>query len=258
MNKVRELWLFNPTTSDVSVSDIGVKVPAGKAVNVYQANPYLTTSKVQDSLESGAIARRLEAKVLRRVKKKPSSARPETVDMIKASRQSMVAKKTKTSVVLDSGMTEDDLGENGEFKFADYGVNDLPPINYVKNDVGAIVAEPKVDKVDDTNAGEQLVPKVETGINNRQSQIVMDTAEKSTHPAGTLADVSSTPDQHFIVNKPPVYDNQTEDGVVALDTIDIMKVATVKNDGESVVMEVEQDTTKKATKKKAKRKSKSK
>jgi hypothetical protein len=273
--EIRELWLYNPTSSDVSISDLGVKVPAGKAVNVYKANPYLTTAKVQESVNSGAVARRIDAKILKIVSRKPALERPKILDQIKSSDKPIIAKKTKSSVVIERGMTEEDLGENGTFEFADYGVDGQ--VSYTK-DKESVVVTPKVGEEPKKEPTASLEPKVESGI-SRQTQIVMDLASKSSHPMGKLAGVASRSDQPFIVSEPPtpnpepvfevapkpsikqvntdtivieskgksegtvVSETEDADKVINMAPTDIMKVATKKEDGGAIIMELLEEKT---------------
>ena len=81
MSKSRELWLQNTTGHDVSISDLGVKVPVGKTINVYKYNPYITEDLVKKSLESGALSKKLSDGIVRIVKKQP--ANPNCTPIIK-------------------------------------------------------------------------------------------------------------------------------------------------------------------------------
>lgn len=196
------LWVKNPGGTDVSLSDLGVKVPAGKTVNVYAVNPYLTVEQVEKSRSSGALFKRLESKILIIVTKAVSVV-PPTLNQIKESDQPIRARKTKSSVVIEPS-TDEPQEEGDSFDFADYGVNGLGPIEH-KRETGAVL----VDTFQDQESKElapavNLEPISESGL-SKQSQIVMKTtSENMVDPIGPLAETSVvTEKQPFAVVKPP-------------------------------------------------------
>lgn len=201
-----ELWLHNPTTADVSISDLGVKVPAGKAVNVYQINPYLTVSKVKDSLSSGALARRLESRALRRITK-GTTVIPPTLNQLKESDGTVHAKKTKTSVVIETKTDDPEEGES--FGFADYGINDLGEDVSAAREDGSVFVSAKQDEATEPDKGSPLKPVLESGVSN-QSQIVMKHLQESmTDPTGPIAEATTpTQSQPFTVVKSPQDTNE--------------------------------------------------
>lgn len=195
-----ELWIHNPGKADVSISDLGVKVPAGKAVNVYKYNPYLTVSKVEDSRTSGALFRRLESKVLKIVTKATNPI-PKTLNQIKASNKTVQAKKTKTSVVIETKLDEPE--EDGNFNFADYGIVTGPDVD-AKKEGNSVFVHAKKDDMTEPDKGSSLEPVVESGINN-QSQVIMKHMQESmTDPMGPIAPASKPTASHpFTVVSPP-------------------------------------------------------
>lgn len=202
VKNLNELWLLNRTTSDVSLGDLGVKVPAGKAVNVYHVNPYLTTAQVAASREIGSLSKRLVTRTLIVVKRAVKDL-PQVIKNIRASKGTTIkAVKTKSSVVLEPEM---DVGEeSGEgFEFADYGVVDIgPSVQQVKQEDGIIVATATQDEDGEQDHGVQLKPTLESGI-SKQSQIVMRAAQEAMmDPTGPHAE-ASVPTQSFTVVKPP-------------------------------------------------------
>jgi len=195
-----ELWLYNSTTADVSISDLGIKVPAGKAINVYQYNPYLTVSKVEGSRSSGALFRRLESRVLM-VIVKATNPIPQTLNQLKESNKTVHAKKTKTSVVIEQKTDEPE--EDGNFGFADYGITDVGPDVSTSKEDGSVFIHTKQDDAVKPDKGSPLEPVIESGVSN-QSQVVMKHMQESmTDPAGLIAD-ATTPSlsQPFTVVKP--------------------------------------------------------
>jgi len=197
----KELWVHNPGTADVSISDLGVKVAAGKAVNIYRHNPYLTEYQVQESLENGVLFKKLTAGQLKLVAKKVNPE-PPTLNHVKESDGTVQAKKTKTSVVIESNV--DEAEQEGSFDFADYGISDLGPVTQDMQDDGAIVVNAKQDEAKEPEKGVELKPTLESGI-SEQSQIVMKNAQEAmTDPTGPIADASpATQDRPFTVVKPP-------------------------------------------------------
>jgi hypothetical protein len=144
------LWVQNQGTADVSLSDLGVKVPAGQTVNVYKYNPYLTVAQVEKSLESGALSKRLESKVLRIVDKKVTS-NPHALNKLKESNETVLAKKTKSSVVIESKTEEPE--EGGSFGFADYGISDIGPDVATTKEDGSVFVTAKQDDLDEPDQG---------------------------------------------------------------------------------------------------------
>ena len=208
MKKVmNELWVLNLGGKDVSISDLGVKVPAGKAVNVYKVNPYLTTYQVKESLENGVLASKITLGRLKVVTRKPANPVPPDLNRIRESDQTVVAKKTKSSVVIDS--ETETLGEDGAFDFADYGVTDLGPVTQNRQDDGTVVVNTKQDEVETHVDSVKLEPTLEAGP-SEQSQIVMkQTKESMIDPTGPIADASfPTEEKPFTVVKPPVAEKE--------------------------------------------------
>ena len=196
-----ELWVLNRTLADVSLSDLGVKIPAGKAANVYKINPYLKKSQVEDSKVNGSLAKRLEAGVLQVVKRGVNPDLPPAFKNVKESQETNVkAIKTKSSVVLEED-EEVETSDDG-FGFADYGIGDINPKT---NDDGAVVMKAKEDEVVKEESDADIKPKLETGV-SKQSQIVMDVmAKNASHPAGEVAADAAT-NKPYTVAKPPSRD----------------------------------------------------
>lgn len=188
------MWLQNPGTSDVSLADLGVKVPAGQTINVYQANPYLTAEQVTISKKTGSLARRLDSGILRIVRS-PVTARPPTLDHLKASNKIVTAKKTKTSVVIDADAVDE--SEDGKFEFADYGVNDIAPVAKPEKTKDSVFVNVKQDEVPETQ-------KVST-----QSKDIMENLKKNaSDPVGPLAPMESPPNTPMVVVTPKKEEKQ--------------------------------------------------
>lgn len=196
-----ELWVLNTSTSDVMIGDLGVKVPAGKVVDVFQRSHYLTNELVQKSLDSGSLAKRInEHKVLKIVTKKPKDA---PLQRLHEENNVVYAKKTKTSVVVDTKDTG--AVEAQGFDFADYGVDVNPNVSRVAED-NAVFVKQKEDTYVEPTKGSPLAPKTSAGPAQRQSAVLMEHQAKSaSHPMGKMAQtsVNPSPSQPFIVSVPP-------------------------------------------------------
>lgn len=144
----KELWLLNTGSADVSLSDLGIKVLAGKSVNVYSANPYLTEKQVDDSMKTGSLSKRLsgDQPVLKVIKKNVSDGK-KIIGKIKQSDSPIKATRTRNSVVIDAPV-QDEFVEDRGFDFADYGVDDSIVSSTVEN--GSVVVKVKEDSVDST------------------------------------------------------------------------------------------------------------
>jgi len=199
--KSEELWVQNPGTSDISLSELGVKVPAGKTINVFKWNPYLTVVKVQESLDRGSLLRRLTSKALKVVRNKPTAP---ALNKLKVSKEAVLAKKTKTSVVLET--QNDELEEDGSFGFADYGISDLGPSVSQKRDGAVVVVEAAQDELPSEESDTELKPVLKKpDALSHQSVITMETQAKSaSNPMGKLANQSMpSAQQPFTVVQPP-------------------------------------------------------
>lgn len=131
----KELWVLNITDGDVSISDLGVKVPAGKAVNIFKHNPALTEEQVDKSKANGVFFDKLSSNKLKIVQKQaPTNIK--VVEEASKLKQPLKATITKSSVIIDS--TKDEVTDSKGFDFADYGVDDSI-IEPVKEGAGVVV-----------------------------------------------------------------------------------------------------------------------
>jgi len=185
----KELWLFNTTSSDVSISDLGVKVLAGESINVYVSNPYLTEEQVEKSMKYGALFKRLDGEnpVLKIVQKKISGKTK--IKKIQQSKEPINATKVRSTVIIDQKV--DDQGDSGErFDFADYGFD--PEISSpVKQDVGVVIKA----KEDDLNKIEPIKDAPDS--------------TKQTDPMGKMAQIT-IPSNSFVVVKNTVAETKAE------------------------------------------------
>jgi hypothetical protein len=180
------LWLQNLGTSDVSLSDLGVKIPAGKTINVYQWNPYIKPEQVEKSKTSGSLAKRLESKLLKIV---AGPAAAKITNRIKESKQIVTAKKTKSSIVIEPESVDEENGE--KFEFADYGIGDIKKI---EKEQDAVIVNVKQD--------EEEAIKQPHSIGSQSKKIMEDFQQKAVNPIGPLAEISS-PNNSFVSVKPP-------------------------------------------------------
>ena len=207
------LWVQNPGSADVSLSDLGMKVPAGKTVNIFKVNPYLTEAQVEASKASGSLSKRLGSKTLR-VVEKAVSVNPPSLNQIKQSDQTVQAKKTKSSVVIESDIDLDD--EQEAFDFADYGINDLgPDVTRDKQKDGAVVVTAKEDDVT-TGEPEESVT-TEPGMSAQSQKTMEETQKHMVDPTGPHAKMSRpSVSQPFVVAPPPDQPEETKEPEVSV------------------------------------------
>lgn len=234
----KELWLRNPGTSDVSLSDLGVKVPAGKTVNVYKVNPYITVAQVDKSMENGSLYKRLSSNTLCIVHKQVNPITPD-LNRIKQSDGTVHAKKTKTSVVIETNFDDDSEGD--AFDFADYGIGDINPVVHEKQENGSVVTNTKSEKEEELKNDVVLRPEVEYGT-SQQSQIVMKaTREAMVNPIGPIAKSSVvTAEKPFTVVESHAMDKADQPEVVQKEAKSVDEVVVKTQDG-SVIMEVKEE-----------------
>ena len=189
-----ELWVQNIGKSDVMLYDLNVKVPKGTTVNVYRSNPRLTPAQVKASIKSGYILSRTTAGKIRIVRKNIRT-RPETIKHIKENKDNYVARKTKSSVVIEDVPSEISSAKN-TFEFADYGVSD-DVVDY-KKDKESVLVEVKDGPESEPISGVKTEIKQQAGI-SKQTQIVVDTAEKAYDMRQDLADMKTKDGNPFVV-----------------------------------------------------------
>ena len=203
------LWLKNVSNKDISLSDLGIKVPVNKTINVYQSNPYLSKEQVQKSLEEGTIAKKLQSKNLQ-VMAKYVSEKPHNLDHIKTSTKPINIVKSKSSIVIDTQeidvINDDDLSG-----IADYGFdNDIElddNTNNIKTEDGSIVIKQKQDdiKLEQSDATVKL-QKI-TNANNVSTQSIVAVAKQvqnQINPVGPISEAITPPLPPTYVVKPPV------------------------------------------------------
>jgi hypothetical protein len=238
MVKKKALWLKNNTGSDVSISDLGVKVLANQTTNVYAYNPYITEQQVKDSMESGSLAKRLESKVLS-VVKGTKKARPHTLDHIKTSADVVEVVKSKTAVFIDT-KEEDVLSDEELGDIADYGLGELGHSNTanIKTKDGSIVVKQKEDTPEDEISDVEVkFEKVKSSNVSEQSIVaVTKQVESQSDPVGPMADNSSTADQPFVVVQPPK-DPEPQKATAIQEAEEKLKASKVKKVGDAFVVD---------------------
>jgi len=278
----KELWLMNLSQSDVNLGDLGLKVPIGRTVDLYKVNPYLEEHKVNASMKSGSLFKRLrgESPVLK-VVKGSAKTRPHNLDLISQDDgTALYAKKVNSSVFIEAKPV--DIEKDSGFEFADYGVDIGKDSHRMVDDTGAVFVKAADEKAEDAPAKSvETKPESLPGTISNQSAVVMKSLEGNlSHPAGDMADQTYvTGDKPFIVVNDSKNDlvsdtitpektsennsvviaskplESSEDSV--MESFDA-KVATKSDDG-VVVMQIKEHakkTTKKKTKKKRKKKAK--
>ena len=191
MNK-NVYWIQNISTSDVTMGDLNLTVRMGRTIDIYRINPSLTPEKVEQSLASGSLFKRFRSGVLRPVTG-PVDARPPNLDHLKTAQGTIVARKTKTSVIIDPNQPESEDGSPQKgFDFADYGVSDTAAP--IKGDHGSVVLNAKQDDI-----------ATPPPVSLTSKQIIDDLRKKSSNPMGQLARINMPSKTPFVV-----VDNRTD------------------------------------------------
>lgn len=214
MARKTELWVKNVSSSDVGLSDLGVKIPRGKTVDLLKYSPNLSAQQVQTSLEGGSLQNRVSSGVLSLVKG-PVKERPATLDRVKQSSESVGVKKTKTSIVVQPGnpALEED-GEEEGFSFADYGINELGPVEQKREGAAVVVNAQQDDSEDEEESNVETTPVEKKSAMSNQSTVTMEAQQKSFgDPNGKLAEAKNTPGvtQPFVVYEPPKSEEEPEE-----------------------------------------------
>ena len=183
MVEQKELWVQNSGTADVILGDLNIKVNVGRTLNIYKSNPFLTDEQVAKSLASGSLYKRFQTKALRQVKG-PVTPKPPGLDQLKTAKGTIVARKTKTSVIIEP--TQADEGEEKAFEFADYGINEV--VQHEKDKKGSVVVNVKQYDVEKDN------PVSPTG-----KDIIENLKNNVTDPIGPLAKLNSPGNAKFVV-----------------------------------------------------------
>jgi hypothetical protein len=227
--EVKELWLLNTTSADVSLGDLGVKILANKTTNVYAYNPYLTEEQVKKSMSVGSLQKRIISGALK-VVKTDSKKRSTVVDKIKESKQPVLARKTKSSIVVEH--TETEAVEGKGFEFADYGLGELESEADKKN---LVVVKSKQDELPVETTDTETVPKAGNSVST-QSAVIMDTQQKGMNsPVGKLADTTTNGRQPYVVTKSPAGEPEVKQEV----KVTLPKITKA---GETILVEQEQPT----------------
>ena len=219
----KELWLQNNTGSDVSLSDLGVKVLANRTINVYKYNPHVTVEQVQKSKESGSLARRLESKTLT-VVAGTKNPRPHTLDHVGISNSVVEVVKSKSAVFIDT-KNEDVLEDEDLGDFADYGLGDLGHKNATptKRSDGVVVVEQKQDNPEDEKSDAVVKLEVQSSVSGQSIVAMAQRVAAQVDPVGPIAEGQSEQGQPYIVVKPP--SDPADDGSVPQITADAIKQA---------------------------------
>ena len=140
---MKEAWYKNTTSSDLLLSDLELKIPKHKTVNLYQLKPTLTVERIAKSEESGGLL--FKSVSLNKLIKLPFAPPPkqaELPDSIKESK-GMIPSRVKTSVVIDAseqGFLEDidadlqSFDEASATKYADLAEGISDPLSMGSDD----------------------------------------------------------------------------------------------------------------------------
>jgi hypothetical protein len=234
----KKLWLQNNTGADVSVSDLGVKVPANGTLDVYAYNPYLTKEQVAKSKEDGSLAKRLSSGVLS-VTKGTKNPKPHTLDHVKTSSRAVEVVKSKSAVLVNT-KEEDVLADEDLGDFADYGLGELGHENAksVRTGDGVVVVQQKQDDPDPEESDATVELEVRTNISGQSVVAMAKQAESWSNPTGPIVEDVSSPDQPYIVVKPPEPEIQQATAIKdAEDRLKAMDKARVRKEGNTIVVD---------------------
>lgn len=239
----KELWLQNNTSSDVSLSDLGVKIPANKTINIYKYNPYLTVEQVKRSQEDGSIAKRLKSETLI-VVAGTKKLRPHTLDHIKVSDSVVEVVKSKSAVFIDTKgedvLEDEDLGD-----FADYGFGELGHKNTIntRTSDGSIVVKQKQDDLKDEKPDAKVNLEVQSNISGQSIVAMAKQVEVQSDPVGPVAEGQSAQGQSYVVVRPPT-STESDNSIpqIQADAINqaekrLEEMSRVKKSGDIVVID---------------------
>lgn len=215
----KELWLFNATTSDVSISDLGVKVPAGESINVYSTNPHLTEEQVDKSRRYGALLKRLEGAqpVLKVVNKKVSNGKA-VVRKIHQSKEPIRAVKNRSTIVIEP--TTEEITDDKGFDFADYGV-DTTIASPVKESIGVVIKTKE----------DQVVEPV---------SVQVDDPSKPSNPMGKMMETVA-PTNSFVVVKETVPEVKVVTKSKTKEPIKVGRVESVQSEAKIEMAEIKSE-----------------
>lgn len=241
MKVTEELWIFNPTGCDVSLSDLGVKVPAGKTINVYAYNPYVKKEQVEKSMKDGAISKRLILKTIKIVNG-PYKERPLALDNLKAAQPNTIsARKTKTSIVVDQNSPVTEEIEEGFNEFADYGFDVSEAVKTKKEDGAVLVVQEKTkEEIIKAEPVKTEIITEKSKVDSPTTILVKETSSKFTDPTGPHAEaVSSSKSPYAKIFKQPETEkkkvlfkradetNTTDDSIINMNKVETEFDATI-------------------------------
>lgn len=194
--KKKELWLQNNGTSDINLSDLGVKVPAGTTINVFAYNPYLSEEQVKKSMEEGSTGARLKAGLIRQVAGKPQD---KEVKQIQVSKEPVKIVKERSSIFVET--KSDEILEADDLTgIADYGLDGVDAVK-VKVENGATVVEQKDDNptfADPSNAEAKMEIVAGKNISDQSVMVMAKQLESQSNPVGKIVPSASEGENFYI------------------------------------------------------------
>lgn len=107
LRKSKECWYKNLTKKDINLSDLNLKLPAGKTVNLYKQNPTLKPYLIKESEEEGLLFVCLQQKKIIKLPCAPKLDDPYLPKIIQESTRCLPS-RVKTALTT---LKEDDLIE---------------------------------------------------------------------------------------------------------------------------------------------------
>lgn len=69
-----ELWIVNFTKRDLLIDDLGIRVSAGKQINLFSKSYHFTDKQIEDSINIGSICKKRDRLIIRNSKLNTSKA----------------------------------------------------------------------------------------------------------------------------------------------------------------------------------------
>lgn len=178
-----EAWYKNTTSSDLLLSDLGLKIPAYKTVNLYRIKPSLTVEAVAKSRETGLLSKCILNNKLISL---PAAPPPQQVDLGSRLTEAKgpIPSRVKTSVVVD--IKEQDFIEDMESYFVP---DETSAAKYAEYADG--IADPLVLHSDDESFEVIAIPEQEQDDNPVSKGDAVETS---------IDQVGAGAGQYFVIN----------------------------------------------------------
>lgn len=138
----QEFWVRNATTSDLNLPDLGIRIVAGRTVDIFKLRPGLSLDRFNKSKESGLLYKCLKAKKLVELHKAPLDTSLLSNAIYTISNQP-IPSRAKSSIKLDT--SDSDFVEDMEEE--NIRLDGLSATRYVKYTEG--IVDPILSSLED-------------------------------------------------------------------------------------------------------------